>query len=105
MIKGRDQPREDEGMVLLDRTGEGKTEMLGRIGHRWNQKRWIIDRKLCCLRQCCDTIAAVHVIDPYDICKEKGIETSALQQFRQLNPGLEVGIITHSVVGANPQSR
>ena len=104
MVEGRDGSGKGKRVALQDRAGKGKAEMLGRIGHGRNQHHGIVDRDLGRLAQGRLAVVAVHVVDPDHVGQKQRIEFAPLQQLGQINPGVEVGVAVHLVVGMHPQS-
>ena len=64
MVQGRHLPREGKRMGLQDRTGVGKAQVLGGVGHGWHQEGRVVDRGLHPLDDGRLWPAAVGVVDP-----------------------------------------
>src|SRR5262245_59262176 len=90
-------------MMLKNRAGEGKPQVLGRVGHRRNQKGGVVDRNLRSLRHRRLAIAPVDIVHAYHVRQKQRIELASFQQLGKVYPGAEIRILVHLVVWMDPQ--
>ncbi len=103
MVEGRDEPGKGERRVLEYGTGETKSQMLGRVRHGRDEQHGIVDRYLGGFRHGRLPVAAKHIVHANHIGQKQRIESPAFQQLGQFHPLVEVGVIDHIVIFADPQ--
>jgi len=69
------------------------------------RKRRIVDGNL---RRAADgrvAVAAEHIVDSYDVREKERVEFAPLEDLREVNPGVEIGVTMSLVVRVRPQPR
>jgi len=84
--------------------GHPEAEMLGHQGHRRDEQHGIVERNLNPSAKCRVWRAAIDVVGPQDIGKEKPVELPPLEQSGKLGPISEAVVFTRSIGGMAPKA-
>ena len=88
------------GWFLQYGTRKAESDMLGGIGHGWDEQHGIVDRYLGGFGQRGIPVASKHIVHSEDVSQEDGIELPSLHQLGEFDPLIEVGVLGHMVVVA-----
>ena len=64
--------------------------MFGRLRHRRNDDRWIVDRNLRAVPQRGFGGTVVDIVDPEYVGEKQRVELSALKDLRDLDPVIDI---------------
>ena len=78
--------------------------MLGGIGHGRDEQHGVVDRYLGGFGQRGLPVAAKHIVHTEYVGQEDSIELSPLDDLGEFDPLIEVGVLGHMVIVANPQA-
>ena len=105
MVQGGDEASKRERVVLDDGACETKSDMLGGIGHGRDEQHGVVDRYLGGFGQRGLPGAAKDIVHAEHVGQEDGVELSPLDDLGEFDPLVEVGVLGHMVIVANPQPR
>ena len=102
VIERGDAAREVERVLLQHGVREREPEVLGRVGHRRDQQRGIVEGDLQALLDGRVAIAAVTVVGADHVGEEQRVELPALEELRELYPRVKARIVELTGVIAHP---
>ena len=103
VIEARHAAREGQRRLVRQVDGGGKGQVLRRLGHRRDDQQRVVGRHLHGFTQRRIGTAAIDVIDPDDVGKEKSVEPAPLEQLRQRHPVAAVLVVRRLVARMPPQ--
>ncbi len=104
VVERRHRAREGERVVLQNGARPRESQVLGRSRHRGDEDRRIVDRDLRSVGHGSFPIAMKDVVNPDDIGQEERVEEPLLEEPRQLEPRIEIGVRVHLVAGLGPEA-
>ena len=104
MVQGGNEARKRERVVLNDGARKTEPDMLGGIGHGRDEQHGIVDRYLGGFGQRGFPVAPKHIVHAEHVGQEDGIEFSPFDDLCKFDPLIEVGVLGHMVIVADPQA-
>ncbi len=104
MIQGGDLPGEGEGRRLEDGARESEAQVLGHRGHRWDQQGWIVHRHLHAFANRSFRSSPIGVVQTHDVGEKQSVEAAALQDLRELEPGLQAVVFELAGFRTGPEA-